>query len=100
LCLWRSRNGTRFGNSETFGMNLSVAMGMNQDAILCGICAAHRFVDDVVVMPARHLRERLGTDRAEASLFLPEMHQSTSPLQGLCHFYAETCFKMGFPCWV
>ena len=31
-------------------MNLSVAIGMDQDAVLCGVCAAYRFVHDVVIM--------------------------------------------------
>ena len=81
-------------------MNLSVAIGMNQDAVLCTVCAAHRFVDDVVVVPTRHLRDGLGTDRADASLFFPEVHQSTFSVQGSFHFYAKAFFKIDFPCWI
>jgi hypothetical protein len=79
-------------------MNLFVAIGMDQDAVLCTVCAAHRFVDDVVVVPPRHVGNRLGADRADASLFFPEIHQSTSSAQGLFHLYAEAFFKIDFPC--
>src|ERR671925_87813 len=40
-------------------MNLSVPIGMNQDAVLCTICATQRLVHDVVVVPARYLGDGL-----------------------------------------
>ena len=58
-------------------MNLSVAIGMDQDAVLCVICAAQCFVNDVVVMPACYVRNGLVADWAEAALFFPEVHQPT-----------------------
>ena len=78
-------------------MNLFVAIGMNQDAILCVVCASQRFVDDVVVMPTCYLRNGLVADWADASLFLPQVRQPTFSLQGLFHLYAEACFKIEFP---
>src|SRR5713101_570679 len=81
-------------------MNLSVAIGMNQDAVLCGVCTAQRFVHDVVIMPSRDLRDGLGADRADASLLFPEVHVPTFSLQGLFHLYAEACFKVEFPGWI
>ena len=51
LGLGPSLNGTRFRYRETFGMNLSVASGMHQDAVLSPVCAPHRFVHDGVVVP-------------------------------------------------
>ena len=32
-------------------MNLSVAIGVDQNAVVCAICASHRFINDVVVVP-------------------------------------------------
>ncbi len=78
-------------------MNLSVAIGMDQDAVLYGICAAQRFVHDVVIMPPRDLRDGLGADGADASLFFPEVQEPTFSVQGLFHLYAEAFFKVDFP---
>ena len=58
-------------------MNLSVAIGMDQDAVLCVVCTPQRFVNDVVVVPACYVRNRLVADGAEAALFFPEVHQPT-----------------------
>ena len=79
-------------------MNLFVAIGMNQDTVLCVVCAPQRFVDDVVVMPTCYLCHWLVTDRADAALFLPQVRQPTSSSQGLLHLYAEALFKIEFPC--
>jgi hypothetical protein len=75
-------------------MNLSVAIGMDQDAVLCSVCAAQRFAHDVVIMPPRDLRDGLGADGAEASLFFPEVQEPTFSVQGLFHLYAEAFFKV------
>ena len=67
-------------------MNLSVAIGMNQDAVLCSVCATHRFVDDMVIVPAGQMCDRLGTDRAVAALLFPQVGQGTFSLQGFSIF--------------
>ena len=79
-------------------MNLSVAIGMDQDAVFCFVCATHRFVDDMVVVPACQTGDRLGTDRTVAALLFPKVGQGTSSLQGLFHLYAKALFQIGFPC--
>ena len=81
-------------------MNLSVAVGMNQDAVLCALSTTQRFVDDVVVVPTRGLGDGLMADWADASLFLPQVQQATFSVQGLCHLYAQAFLKIAFPCWV
>ena len=58
-------------------MNLSVASGMDQDAVLCVVCTAQRFVNNVVVVPPCYVRNGLIADGAEAALFFPEVHQPT-----------------------
>ena len=78
-------------------MNLSVAVWMDQDAVLCVVCPTECFIHNVVVVPSRYLGNRMATDWAEASLFLPEIHQSSSSLQGLFHLYAQAFFKIEFP---
>ena len=72
----------------------------NQGFEICQSISAHRFVYDVVIMPSRQLGDGLSADWAEASLFFPEVHKPTFPLQGLFHLYAEACFKVDFPCWI
>ena len=79
-------------------MNLSVAVWMDQDAVLCVVCPTECFIHNVVVVPSRYLGNRMATDWADASLFLPETHQSSSSLQGLFHLYAQAFFKIEFPC--
>ena len=78
-------------------MNLSVTIGMDQDAVLCVVCAAQRFVNNMVVVPACYVRNGLSADGAEAALLFPEVHQPTSSVEGLCHPYATAFFKVAFP---
>ena len=78
-------------------MNLFVAVGMDQDAVLCAVCTPQRFIHDVVVMPSCYVRNWLVTDRADAALFFPEVHQPTPSAQGLFHLHAEAFFKIDFP---
>ena len=56
-------------------MNLFVAVGMDQDAVLFAVCTPQRFIHDVVVMPSCYVRNELVTDRTDTSLFFPEVHQ-------------------------
>ena len=79
-------------------MNLFVAVGMDQDSILCVVCTPQRLVDHVVVMPPCYVRDRLVADRADTALLFPEVHQPTFPTQGLFHPYAESRFQVEFPC--
>ena len=79
-------------------MNLSVAIGMHQDAVFCSIYAAHRFINDVVVVPACQTCDRLGTDRAGTALLFPQVGQGTFSLQGSFHLYAKAFFQIDFPC--
>ena len=79
-------------------MNLPVTVRMNKSTVLCMIRSSHRFVDDVVVVPSCHLRDRLVTDRARAALLFPKVGQGASSLQGLCHLYTEAFFQIEFPC--
>ena len=79
-------------------MNLSVAIGMDQDTVFRSVCATHRFGHNVVVMPACHLCERVGTDGTVAVVFFPQVEQGTSSSQGLFHLYAKALFTVDFPC--
>ena len=58
-------------------MNLSVAIGMDQYTVVCLVCPPQRLIDDVVVVPACYVRNRLVADGAEAALFFPEVPQPT-----------------------
>lgn len=79
-------------------MNLSVAIGMNQHAVVPPVCPPQRFIHDVVVVPTGHFRDQLGTDWADAALLFPEVDQGALSSQGLVHLYAEAFFKVDFPC--
>jgi len=79
-------------------MHVSVAIGMNQDAVLCTVCASHRSVNDVVVVPPCHLRDWLGADRTNTALLFPKVGQGSPSPQGLLHFDAEAFFQIAFPC--
>jgi hypothetical protein len=77
-------------------MNLAVAMRMNQNTVAPSVCAPHRFVDDVVVVPTRHVSDRLAADRTVAALLFPEVGQDSSSSQGFFHLYAKAFFKIDF----
>ena len=77
-------------------MHVSVAIGMDQNTVASSVCAPHRFVDDVVVMPACHVRDWLGTDGADTALLLPEVGQGPFSTQGTFPLYAEAFFKVDF----
>ena len=79
-------------------MNLFVAIGMDQDTVLCAVCASKCLVDNVVVVPTCYLCDRLVADRADPALLFPKVHQPTSPAQGLFHLDAESRFQIEFPC--
>src|SRR5919202_6270436 len=49
------------------------------------------------VMPACDVCHGLVADRADASLGLPQGHQPTPSVQGLCHLHPEACFPIEFP---
>jgi hypothetical protein len=71
---------------------------MNQDAVLSPVCAPHRFVHDVVVVPPCYVRDWLGAERANTALLFPKVGQGASSLQGLFPLYAEAFLKIDFPC--
>jgi len=54
-------------------MNLSMTIGVDQNAVLSPVATTLRFMDDVVVMPTRFYRDWLVAVRADAFLFLPEL---------------------------
>lgn len=79
-------------------MNLSVAIGMDQYTVVCLVCPTQRLIDDVVVVPTGHFRDRLRADRAETALLLPEVDQGASSAQSLIHLDAAAFFQIEFPC--
>src|SRR5256885_12581622 len=79
-------------------MNLSVAIGVDQNAVVCAICASHRFINDVVAVPTSHLCDWLDADGADTVLLFPKVGKSMAPLQGLFDLYAQAFFQIDFPC--
>ena len=54
-------------------------MGMNQDTVTHSRLSPHRFIDDVVVVPTRHMCNRLGADWTVAALLFPEVDSVRLP---------------------
>ena len=65
--------GTRFRYSSLVGMNLPMAVGVYKNAVLSPVAPTFRFVDDVVVVPTRFLRDWLVAVWTDAFLFLPKL---------------------------
>jgi len=78
-------------------MHVSVAMGMQQDAVFCSRCAAQRFLNAGVVVPACQGCERVGADRAGTALRCPQVGQGTFSLQGFFHLSAAAFFPREGP---
>lgn len=78
-------------------MKLSVAIWMNQQSILCRVRSTQRPIDDVVVVPARYLRNGLFADWAESFLLTLKMRQHSFALQVVLHLNAKALFQIEFP---
>src|SRR6266571_6795980 len=89
--------GTRFHHLSLSAMNLLVAIGVQQHAVVSTILSALRFPDKVMAVPARHLRNLLVTYWAEAVLLFPEEQEFPPSQQGVSHFDPQTFLEVRFP---
>ena len=78
-------------------MDLAMAGGVEQLAVLGLVAAAEAAPDPVVVLPPRDPRDRLAAVRAEPVLPLPQVQQRPSPLQGGRHRHAQAALEVRLP---
>ncbi len=78
-------------------MDLPVAVGVQEDTVVCGIPTPMRPPDHVMVVPSGESGDLLVANRTETVLLLPQVEQLPSAFEGVCHLHAEACFEVHFP---
>src|SRR5688572_27423529 len=72
--------GTRLLNIPTLAVDLLMAIGVQQDTVLCAIRSTTSSPNDMMAVPPRQFGEFLVADRADPALCLPEVQQLPPPL--------------------
>jgi hypothetical protein len=72
-----------------------VAVGVQEDTVVCGISTPMRPPDHVMVVPSGESGDLLVANRTETVLLLPQVEQLPSPFEGVCHLHAEAFFDNG-----
>jgi len=78
-------------------MDLPVAVGVQEDTVVCGIPTPMRPPDHVMVVPSGKSGDLLVANRTETVLLLPQVEQLPSAFEGVCHLHAEAFFEVHFP---
>jgi hypothetical protein len=78
-------------------MDLPVAVGVQEDTVLCGIPAPMRPPDHMMVVPACEPGDLLVTNRTETVLVFPQVQQLPATFEGVRHLHAEAFFEVHFP---
>ena len=74
-----------------------MAVGVQEDTVLCGIPAPMCSPDSMMVVPSGESGDLLVAPRTEPVLVFPQVQQLPSALEGMCHLHAEACFEVHFP---
>jgi hypothetical protein len=74
-----------------------VAVGVQEDTVLCCVPASRCPPDYMMVMPSCKSGNLLAANRTETVLVFPQVQQLPSAFEGLCHFHAKALFKVHFP---
>ena len=74
-----------------------MAVGMQQYSILSPIVSTIDPPHNVMAVPSREFRDLLVTDRAESTLFLPEIQELPFLFQVGCHFQVQSLLEIRFP---
>ena len=74
-----------------------MAIGVQEDTVLCCIPAPMRPPDHVMVVPSGESGDLLVANRTETVLLLPQVEQLPSAFEGVCHLHAEAFFEVHFP---
>ena len=78
-------------------MDLPVAVGVQEDTVVCGMLAPMRSPDHGMVVPSRESGNLLVAARTETVLLFPQVQQLPSAFEGVCHLHAEAFFEVHFP---
>ena len=74
-----------------------MAVGVQEDTVVCGIPTPMRPPDHVMVVPSGESGDLLVANRTETVLLLPQVEQLPSAFEGVCHLHAEAFFEVHFP---
>src|SRR5207244_3166436 len=88
---------TRFRNIQTLTMDFCMTGWVKQHTVFHRIWSAFGPPDNVMVMPSRYLGDLLVADRADAVLFLPQVHELSSPAQVGRHLDTEAFLEVDLP---
>src|SRR5215472_16967678 len=77
-------------------MNLSMAIGVEQDAIIHVVWPPQGSPDDVMVVPSRDLCDLLLANGTDPLLLFPEVQQFPSSLQIVSHPDPQALLKVDF----
>src|SRR5207249_9413451 len=89
--------GTRWCHFQRLAMDLPVAVGVQEDTVLCCVPAPMCPPDSMMVVPSTKSGNLLAANRTEPVLVFPQVLQLPSAFEGMCHFHAEAFFKVHFP---
>src|SRR5215210_6073127 len=78
-------------------MDLHVAIRVEEHAIFCSVRPTVRPPDDMGVMPARQLGNRLVAGWTDTALRFPKGEELSPPLEVVYHVHAKAVFKVEFP---
>ena len=81
-------------------MDLPVAVGVQEDTVVCSIPATVRPPDHMMVVPSRKSGDLLVAHRTEAVLVFPQVQQLPATFEGVRHLHAEAFFEVHFPLWL
>ena len=97
LLLSNAPCGTRWCHVQRLARDLPVAVGVQEDPVLCGVPAPIRTPDHVMVVPSCESSDFLVTQRTETVLLFPQVQELPSALEGVCHLHAEAFCEGHFP---
>ena len=78
-------------------MDLPVAVGVQEDTVVCSIPATVRPPDHMMVVPSRKSGDLLVAHGTEAVLVFPQVQQLPATFEGVRHLHAEAFFEVHFP---
>src|SRR5882762_7590952 len=89
--------GTRWCHIQRLAMDLPVAVGVQEDTVVCGIPAPMRPPDHMMVVPSRESGDLLVANRTETVLVFPQVQQLPATFEGVRHLHAKACFEIHLP---
>ena len=71
-----------------------MAVGVQEDTVICYIPAPMRPPDNMMVVPSCESGDLLVAHRTETVLVFPQVQQLPSAFEGVCHLHAEAFFAI------